>query len=40
MEKIAELEPHQRINHFAGMGEIGQTEKLVKNMNKYSFLLN
>lgn len=33
-ERIADLKPYQRINHFAGMGEICRKDCLARNMTK------
>ena len=32
LEKIAELKPYQKINHFAGMGEICRKDSLARNI--------
>ena len=34
-ERISELKPYQRINHFPGMGEICRKDSLARNMAKY-----
>jgi len=34
-ERISELKPYQRINHFPGMGEICRKDSLARNMTKY-----
>ena len=34
-ERIADLKPYQRINHFPGMGEICRKDCLARNMAKY-----
>ena len=33
-EKISDLKPYQRINHFPGMGEVTRKDNLARNMMK------
>lgn len=35
-EKISDLKPYQRINHFPGMGEVTRKDNLARNMMKMS----